>query len=65
MMKDLEGRRGKSKLQEAMRHYLTKNLYKNATTDDFIEALNRVSGVDWTEYIYNWLMSNEALDKVA
>ncbi|MDD4569228.1 MAG: M1 family metallopeptidase [Tepidanaerobacteraceae bacterium] len=65
MLKDLESRIGKGKLREALRYYFEQNLYKNATTTDLIEALNRACGVDWTEYIYNWLQSTEPLDKAA
>ena len=62
MLKELEGRIGKGKLQEALRYYFKENLYKNATTTDFIEALNRVTGVDWTDNIYSWLKDSEILD---
>jgi hypothetical protein len=65
MLMDLEGRMGKGKLQEALCYYFKKSLYKNATTADFIKALNHVTGVDWTDYIYNWLECNEILEKVA
>jgi hypothetical protein len=65
MLKELEGRMGKKKLQEALRYYFKKNLFKNATAADFIEALNHVTGVDWTDYILDWLKRTEALDKAA
>ncbi len=65
MLMELEGRIGKGKLQEALRYYFKENLYKNATAADFIQALNRVTGVDWTDYIYNWLEGNEPLEKAA
>ena len=65
MLKDLESRVGRGKLHEALKLYFKDNLYKNATREDFIKALNRVTGVDWTDYIHNWLTATEALDTAA
>lgn len=65
MVKDLEGRIGKGKLQQALRYYFEQNLYKNATTADFIKALNHVTGVDWTDYINDCLSSTDILDKAS
>ena len=64
MLKELEGRMGKGNFRKHCATIL-KSLYKNATTADFIKALNHVTGVDWTDYIYNWLECNEILEKVA
>lgn len=65
MLKDLEARIGKYKLHEALKLYFKQNIYKNATGEDFIKALNHVTGTDWTDYIYSWLKGTETLDKAA
>jgi len=65
MLKELERRMGKGKLQDAMIYYFKQNQYKNATADDFIEALNHVSGVDWRPFIEEWLEGKEELETVA
>ena len=65
MLKYLEGRMGKAKLREALCYYFEENLYKNTSTVDFIEAINHVTGVDWTDYIYRWLKGSEKLQNAA
>lgn len=65
MLKDLEGRLGKYKLLEALKFYFKQNIYKNATGEDFIKALNQVTGGDWTDYIFNWLKGSKTLDNAA
>ena len=42
MLKYLEARIGKAKLREALCYYFGENLYKNASTIDFIKAINYV-----------------------
>lgn len=63
MLKELERRMGKGKLREALGYYLRNNQYKNATTDNFIEALNQGTGTNWGEYIYQWLEGEESLEE--
>jgi hypothetical protein len=65
MLKDLEYRMGKVKLREALRFYFKDNLYKNAATKDFIKAVNKVTGTDWSEIIYDWLKGSENIHKAA
>ena len=65
MLKDLESRLSRHKFHEAIRYYFKQNLYKNATGEDFIKALNHVTGTDWTDYVYDWLKTNALLDKTA
>lgn len=65
MLMELEGRIGKAKLHEALQYYCQENLYRNAAAADFIEALNHVTGVDWAEYIYDWLKGNKTLENAA
>lgn len=65
MLKYLEARIGKAKLREALCYYFGENLYKNASTIDFIKAINYVTGVDWTDYIYRWLKGSETLKNAA
>lgn len=59
MLKQLESSIGKEKFREAMRFYFKQNIYKNATTADFIKAVNKATGADWTDYIYNKMLKNE------
>ncbi|HHY04253.1 MAG TPA: M1 family metallopeptidase, partial [Thermoanaerobacterales bacterium] len=65
VLRELERRVGKAKFREALRVYFQQNMYKNASTQDFIEALNRVTGTDWTDYILNQLNSSEPLKDAA
>lgn len=66
MLRKLEELIGKEKFQEALRFYFKQNLYKNATTRDFIKAINKATGSDWTDYIYNRMLKNiEPLQKAA
>jgi len=58
MLKQLESSIGRDKLQEAMRFYFRQNIYKNATTADFIKAVNKATGADWGDYIYNKMLNN-------
>ncbi len=55
MLKELEARMGKQKLAEALRIYLRENIYENASTEDFIRAVNKATGTDWSEFIYDCL----------
>ena len=63
MLKELERRMGKGKLQQAMIYYLKQNQYKNATTEDFMEALNHVTGTDWRQFLNMWLEGGEVLQE--
>jgi hypothetical protein len=65
ILRELENRMGKVKFKEALRHYFKQNLFKNATTRDFIKAVNQVTGADWSELIYKMLKSGEPLEKAA
>jgi len=65
MFKKLEAKIGKDTLHKALRFYYRENMYKNATTSDFIKAINRASGVDWSGYIYKWLQGTEPLQQAA
>ncbi|MCR4430319.1 MAG: M1 family metallopeptidase [Tepidanaerobacteraceae bacterium] len=66
MLKQLESIIGEDKFREAMRFYFKQNIYKNATTADFIKAVNKATGADWTDYIYSkMLKSQEPLQKAA
>jgi len=65
MMKKLEEKIGRETLQKALKIYYRENMYKNATTSDFIKAVNRASGVDWSGYIYKWLRGAEPLQPAA
>lgn len=65
MLKDIEARMGKEKLREALKFYFEQNIYDNATAEDFISALNRVTGTDWTDYVNEWLETTEILESAA
>jgi aminopeptidase N len=66
MLKQLESSIGKEKFREALRFYFRQNIYKNATTADFIKAVNKATGADWTDYIYNKMLKNtQPLQKAA
>lgn len=65
MLKNLEAKIGRDTLQKALRFYYRQNMYKNATTSDFIKAVNRAAGVDWSGYIYKWLRGAEPLQPAA
>ncbi|MDI3481075.1 MAG: hypothetical protein PWQ97_730 [Tepidanaerobacteraceae bacterium] len=66
MLKQLESIIGEDKFREATRFYFKQNIYKNATTEDFIKAVNKATGADWTDYIYNKMLKNdEPLQKAA
>ncbi|MDN5331411.1 MAG: hypothetical protein PWP45_636 [Tepidanaerobacteraceae bacterium] len=55
MLKELEGRVGKSKMRKALRLYLRQNVFGNATTDDFVNAVSGAMGTDFREVIYEML----------
>lgn len=58
MLRQLENAVGKDRFREALRLYFRQNIYKNATTVDFINAVNRATGADWTDYIYNKMLKS-------
>lgn len=62
MLKELERRVGKGQFLKALKVYYKNYKYKNATTDDFIESINYVTGTDWTDFMYKWLKGSEPLD---
>lgn len=55
MLKELESRIGKSKMREALRFYLKQNVFGNATTADFVNAVSGTMGTDFGEVIYEML----------
>lgn len=65
MLKDLEARMGKVKLLEALKLYFRQHVYENASGEDFIRALNQVTGTDWSDYVYRWLKTTEILENAA
>lgn len=58
MLRQLENAVGKDRFREALHLYFRQNIYKNATTVDFINAVNRATGADWTDYIYNKMLKS-------
>lgn len=64
MLKELEHRIGRKTFHEALRLYYRQNKYKNATTADFINAINQATGTDWSDVIYEFLRSKEPLEKM-
>jgi hypothetical protein len=62
MLMELENVLGKVEMQKALQQYFRSNMYKNATTSDFVDAINRVSGREWGDYIYGELQSGEPLE---
>lgn len=66
MLRQLESSIGRDKFREALCFYLRQNIYKNATTADFIKAVNKATGADWTDFIYNKMLKNtQPLQKAA
>lgn len=65
MLKELERRMGKGQFLKALKIFYKNNVYKNATTEDFIEVINHVTGTDWTDFIYKWLKGGNNVDMVS
>jgi hypothetical protein len=63
MLKELENRIGKSKMRKALRIYLRQNVFGNATTDDFANAVSGVMGTDFKEVIYEMLKKPGSMGK--
>ncbi|ADL08954.1 M1 family metallopeptidase [Thermosediminibacter oceani] len=63
MLKELESRLGKTKLRQVLRLYLRENAYGNATTEDFVKAVNRVMGTDFSNIIYDMLKKSGRLQE--
>lgn len=62
MLKELERRMGKGQFLKALKTYYEENVYRNATTKDFINAINCVTGTDWTDFVWKWLKDSSKLD---
>ena len=51
---------GQDKFMEALRLYAGRMCFKNAAKADFIDALEKVSGEDWTPFVNTHLMGRKA-----
>ena len=50
---------GDEAFKKAIKNYLLKYQFKNVETDDFINEAEKVSGQDLSEFVENWLKSDE------
>lgn len=65
MLMELEENIGADKMREALRDYFKTNLYKNAATEDFLEAIRKVSGEKWKEHILSELKAPKPLKQAS
>ncbi|MGB9814046.1 MAG: M1 family metallopeptidase [Thermovenabulum sp.] len=65
MLKELEKRISKQKFINVLKNYYKQNQLKNATTEDFIKAVNGTSGTDFRGLIYQMLKEEGELKQAA